>query len=169
MLISCKNIAWSSCVMETRAHKQTHPAIYKDGGFKKLSIEQIDDVFIDHQSDSPRRKLLAAHLRLFIQKLQSLGVTGELWIDGSFSTKNPNPSDIDVLLVISESTLEKMSDANYEELDTLADDRQYVRTRWNCDFYVVESSDIGSRKYYEDWFSRNPDEFNRKGIPVINL
>ncbi len=155
--------------MSARSNKQTYPALYR-AGFERITKDEIDQVFVTN-SDSPRRRLLASHLRLFISKLESLGVKGELWIDGSFSTKNPHPVDIDLLLVISRTTLENLSPSNLNELNGLASNqgRPYVRIRWNCDLYVIESSDFVGRKYYENLFSNNPDQSNKKGIPVIAI
>lgn len=155
--------------MSFRNNKQIFPAIYQSG-FERITIGEIEQVFVNGLN-SPRRTLLASHLRLFIGKLRSLGVKGELWIDGSFSTKNPNPMDIDLVLVISRSTLANMTEKTHEELDYLTSNhgREYVRTKWFCDFYVIDSSNIGDRKYYENLYSKNPDDLNKKGIPVIIL
>jgi len=75
------------------------------------------------------------------------------------------------LLVIPRVTLSGMTKEQREELAELTDinNREYVRAKWSCDLYVIESSNIGDRTYYEELFSRNPDSNNRKGIPVISL
>lgn len=155
--------------MSSQRNRQIYPALYQ-AGFEKIKEAEIEQTFVV-SSDSPKRRLLASHLRLFIGKLHSLGVKGELWINGSFSTKNPNPMDIDLLLVISRSALADMTVENQRGLDELTNNsgREYVRMRWNCDLYVIESSDIGQRRYYEELFSRNPDSLSKKGIPVIIL
>lgn len=155
--------------MNERPDKQTYPPLYQSG-FARIKETDIEQVFLGLVS-TPRRKMLASQLKLFIHKLQSIGTKGELWIDGSFSTKNPEPMDIDLLLVIPRITLSGMSEAGREELANLTDkaNRAYVRAKWSCDLYVIESSDIGWRRYYEDLFSKNPDGLNKKGIPVISL
>jgi len=155
--------------MSIRRNKQTYPALCQSG-FKRIEETEIEHIFLDG-FNSPRRKMLASQLKLFVNKLRSLGVKGELWIDGSFSTKNPEPMDIDILLVIPRITLSGMTEEARLELSELTDitKREYVRAKWSCDLYVIEASNIGDRKYYEDWFSRNPDSLNKKGIPVITL
>lgn len=155
--------------MNIRKNKHTYPPLYQ-GGFIPIEISAIEQVFLGVDS-SPKRKMLASMLKLFIHKLQSLNVKGDLWVNGSFSTKNPEPMDIDLLLVIPRVTLSGMTKEQREELTELTDfdNREYVRAKWSCDLYVIESSNIGDRAYYEELFSRNPDSLNRKGIPVISL
>lgn len=156
--------------MEIRKDKQTYPALY-DPGFMPVDISNIESAFLPAGVSSPRRKLLANQLRLFIATLQSTGVRGELWIDGSFSTKNPEPMDIDVLLVIPRVVLLGMTEEGRNELAELTDpdNKQYVRAKWSCDLHVREASDLAGRRYYERLFSRNPDNENKKGIPVIQI
>lgn len=153
--------------MNIRKNKHTYPPLYQSG-FTPIEISAIEQVFLGVDSN-PRRKMLASQLRLFTHKLQLLNAKGDLWVNGSFSTKNPEPMDIDLLLVIPRITLSGMTTEQTEELAELIDNREYVRAKWSCDFYVIDSSDVGRRKYYEDLFSRNPDSNNRKGIPVISL
>ncbi|PCH51967.1 MAG: hypothetical protein COC20_04765 [Cellvibrionales bacterium] len=155
--------------MNIRRGKPYHPPLF-DAGFIPIKFDELDQVFLGSNS-SPRRKMLTSALRLFIKKLESLEVKGELWINGSLSTKNPEPMDFDVVLVISRVTLSAIPIDKQTELYELTDlsNREYVRTKWSCDLFVIESSNIGDRRYYEEWFSRNPDELNKKGIPVITL
>jgi uncharacterized protein DUF6932 len=49
---------------------------------------------------SDRRTRLAASLRTYIQEVRSTGVNAWLIIDGSFVTGKPEPSDIDLVLVL---------------------------------------------------------------------
>ncbi len=153
--------------MASRQNKPSYPALF-EAGFKEIQLIEIESIFLGINV-TPRRKMLASQLRLFIHKLQELGVKGEIWINGSFSTRNPTPMDYDVLLVMPKIILSAMSEDNLGELDALSSERELTRAKWSCDFYVIESSNIGDRKYYEELFSKNPDLQNRKGIPVIKL
>ena len=103
--------------------------------------------------------------------LSAWGAHGELWINGSYATKKPEPGDIDLALSMPLVTLGAMSDENRDRLRFLTDveNRAYVRARWQVDFYVFESSNLASRTYFSELFSRNPDESSRKGIPFIRV
>lgn len=155
--------------MDSR-RKDTFPPLY-ESGFKQFDADKIEECFLGPTSRSPRRTFLTSQLRLFINKLQSLGVKGELWVNGSFSTRNLNPMDLDLLLVIPRIILSTMEESAKKELRELIDkkNRGYIRSKWSVDFYVAEQSDLSSLRYFEELFSRNPDSENPKGIPVIKI
>lgn len=113
---------------------------------------------------------MASNLRNFLMYLKKLGVHGEAWIDGSFSTMNPSPHDFDMLLVIPRVILAGLTHENLAELHQLTDlkNREYVRKKWSCDLYVCDKSNITMQRQFESKFSKNPDE-HMKGIPVISL
>jgi hypothetical protein len=148
--------------------KQTFPALYGPG-FVEINVADIDAAFVS-KVDTPVRRRVASNLRTFVGYLQKLGVKGELWIDGSFSTMNPNPHDFDVLLVIPRVTLAGMTPENRDELFNLTDqsNKEYVKRRWSCDLYVCEKSNLAVQRQYEISYSKNP-EVGDKGIPVIKL
>ena len=150
--------------------KPTFPAIFS-GGLTEVAIEDLAQIFSDPAFDTPLRRRLTADLRLFIAELDRLGAHGELWINGSYATKKPEPRDMDVALCIPLTVASAISDAQLDRLYYISnvDNRAYVRAKWHVDFYVFEASDIASRRYYFELFSRNPDQFNRKGIPLIRL
>ena len=153
--------------MPAKRTKQTHPALF-ESGFLEINIADLEKVFLGI-NETPRRKMLTSQLRIFIHKLLALGVKGEIWIDGSFSTRNPEPMDYDVLLVIPRVVFSGMMEKDKQELNDLSDNRELTLRKWSCDLYVIDSNNLGDRRYYEDLFSRNPDGANRKGIPVIKL
>lgn len=148
--------------------RQTYPALYGPG-FVEISINDIGTAFTS-KIDTPARRRITSNLRNFIGVLSNLGVKGEIWINGSFSTMNPHPHDFDVLLVIPKVTLSGMTDENKKKLWDLTDESQkeYVRRRWSCDLYVCDQSNLGVRRIFESKFSKNP-EIGGKGIPVIKL
>lgn len=150
--------------------KPAFPPIFS-GGLTEIAVEDLAQIFSDPAFDTPLRRRLTADLRLFIAELVSLGTHGELWINGSYATKKPEPGDIDIALCIPLTVVSAMSDAQLDRLTSLSDvnNRPYVRARWHVDFYVFHASDIASRSYFLDLFSRNPDQFNRKGIPFVRL
>lgn len=93
-----------------------------------------------------------------------------MWIDGSFTTVNPEPKDIDVVCFIPRDQLSAMSDQNLEELAHLASEkgRVYVRERWNIDYYHCPFDSIADRNYWKNEFST--DEFGtEKGIGRIKI
>ena len=148
--------------------RQTYPPLYGPG-FVEITIEEIDKTFVS-KVDTPVRRRIASNLRNFLMHLKKLGVQGEAWIDGSFSTMNPTPQDFDTLLVIPRVTLAGMTSHNLEELNRLTalESREYVRKKWSCDLYICDKSNLTMQRQFEKKFSKNPDD-SAKGIPVIKL
>ena len=155
--------------MPNKRNKLTHPAIIPKG-LVEINLSSLKTVFLG-KVDTPLRRRLTSQLNLFIGKLIKLGVHGDLWIDGSFATTAPEPKDVDLVLMTSKEIIRKLTPENFEELNYLSneDGRDYVRQKWQVDFYVAESSNLGARRKYENLFSRNPDDINLKGIPYVKL
>lgn len=139
-------------------------------GFVTINLGDLERHFVEPYP-TPRRRWLAAQLKLFVNELRSLGATGELWMDGSFTTTKPNPADIDLALMISPMELNRIDDSGREKLDHYSADegRPYVRDRWGCDLYVVNRLSLPRRNYWKRRFSHHEGEENKKGIPVLQL
>ena len=150
--------------------KPTFPPLFPPG-LSEVQVQDLDQLFVGPAFDTPRRRRMTAQLRMFIAELDRLGVHGELWINGSFATKKPEPSDIDLALSIPRVIVSTMSDESLQRIRFLSDEenRAYVRSRWQVELYVFESSNVARRQYFLNLFSRNPDNTNRKGIPFVKL
>ena len=155
--------------MTNTRRKLTYPPIMPKG-LVEIDLSSLKEVFVD-AIDTPLRRRLTSQLNLFIGRLIKLEVHGDLWIDGSFATMTPEPMDVDVALITPIEAIQKLTPENFEEIEYLSSKagRSYVRQKWQVDFYVVESSNLGLRRYYEQLFSRNPDDNNFKGIPYVKL
>lgn len=149
--------------------KMAYRALFPPG-FVDVEFSSIAQVFAT-EVNTPQRRRLASQLRLFIGYLQNLGLTSfEIWIDGSFTTVKPNPTDVDVVCFLPMSQLNQMSDEALEELQYLASEegRPYVREKWNIDYYHCPFDSIEDRNYWKDQFST--DEYGEpKGIGRIKL
>lgn len=56
---------------------------------------------------SDRRQRLLARFVGWLEDVNDLGLQGRVWMSGSYVTLNPDPSDIDVLLLITEPDKQK--------------------------------------------------------------
>lgn len=156
--------------MTQSSAKMAYPALFSPG-LVKIDLNRLEDAFVTQSFDTPARRRLTSSLRFFIQELIRLGAQGDVWIDGSYATKDPHPQDIDVVLVISPLVLNAMTQANSEQLGYYGGvgGRAYVRTRWHIDFYIVDANNYKRRDSWQEWFSNNPDRSNPKGIPFVEI
>lgn len=156
--------------MTQSSAKMAYPALFPPG-LVNIELNRLEDAFVAQPFDTPARRRLTSLLRLFIQELTRLGAQGDVWIDGSYATKDPHPQDIDVVLVISPLVLRAMPRANSEQLGYYGNmkGRAYVRTKWHIDFYIVAANNYKHRDIWQKLFSNNPDQSNPKGIPFVEL
>ena len=150
--------------------KSSFPPLFPPG-LQEIPLAAIGQVFVGPALDTPLRRRLTNQLHLFIGELKRLDAHGDLWIDGSYATKKPEPGDVDLALSLPLVIAKAMSDDHLDRLKFLSDpsNRAYVRAKWQVDFYVFEASNIASRSSFLDLFSRSPDGSNRKGIPFVRL
>ena len=145
--------------------EQVYPPIFPPG-LVQIELAELAKWFADPRFSTPLRERLVDQLRVFVGRLRELGVRGELWIDGSFATRKPDPKDVDAVLMTTEAALADMSSPNLAQLDELSSStgRTYVRTRWQVDFYVANAESADRRRYFEALFSAG-----EKGIPFLEL
>ena len=148
----------------------THPPLFRPG-LHPIAIEALEETFLPPELDTPLRRRLTTQLRLFVGRLAGLGVHGDIWINGSYATKKPDPRDVDLLLLVSPAALRVPTP---EDMTTLKrymtrDGRSEIRSKWQVDFYVADTNSAAERDYWQDWLSRNPDQSNRKGIPFVTI
>ena len=148
-------------------NKQAFPPLFREG-FVDIEEDNIEKIFVDGL-DTSRRKFLASGLRQFLAYLRSLGLESyEVWIDGSFATKDPIPMDVDIVCFIRRRVLEGLTDEQLKELTRLGTSkgRAYIRERWSCDYYHCPFDSFGERNYWLTKFLS--DEYgSAKGIGRI--
>lgn len=136
-----------------------------------MTIEALEGTFVNPVFDTPLRRRLTTQLRRFVNELGRLGVHGDIWINGSYATKKPDPRDVDVALSMSPMALRALADEHRQRLAYYGHEegRPHVRNRWQVDFYLFDSTNPRRHEYFRELFSNNPDQANQKGIPFIRL
>ena len=148
----------------------TYPPIFPPG-LHEMTMDKLEATFVAPGFDTPLRRRLTTQFRLFVSVLANLGVRGEIWINGSYATKKPDPRDVDVALSMSPVALTALTDEHRRRLGYYGaeEGRPYVRNQWQVDFYIFNSSNPQRCEYFRVLFSNNPDQANPKGIPFIRL
>lgn len=65
-----------------------------------MTLEDVNNICVEPFTESIHRLNLFTKLSIVINMIQQLNKPFNLWIDGSFVTEKPSPSDIDVIIVI---------------------------------------------------------------------
>jgi len=67
-------------------------------GVHQLSMDDLHRLAVAPFPEDMRRGEAFRLFKSWIEALQALQVGGKIWLDGSFLTEKPNPSDIDCIL-----------------------------------------------------------------------
>lgn len=103
-----------------------------------------------------------------MSELATLGITGELWLDGSFVCEKNDPDDIDLVVVIDPESIAHLTPLQ-EVVVARTFDHSSARAMFNCDVYCVSSSDAVGVSYWRGWFGFKRDGKTPKGIGFISL
>lgn len=150
--------------------KQDFPPII-NSGIHKLSMTELEQMAVLAFPSDVKRTTLFYQFSSWTSQLSSLGLTGTLWLDGSFLTKKPYPNDIDCVLF--EPILSRQLDAN--QLNRLSKllDHDEARVSFNLDFYLepkMQASDLFHRQaYWSGVFGFQHDRTKAKGFVEIKI
>lgn len=137
-------------------------------GFHEISLNDLENLFINIFVIKERREYLIKRLQDFLAQYSDIKLNSEIWIDGSFATKKPEPSDIDIVFFVDPNEVNNLSKVNQELLENLFGNHELIKSRYSLDVYFICKFDDAHEKIY--W--RGCFGFSRtgipKGIPVIN-
>lgn len=126
-----------------------------DPGIHKISLENLEKTVLNPFQDKRTRANLCNRLRALIQELEAYQVEMIIWLDGSFCSKKPHPSDIDIVLFLNEEDLNKLLSEKYNELLSFLENRNTIRARYGCDLFFNTMSEIDRFHYWRSLFSYN--------------
>ena len=143
-------------------------------GWHTMSVEELRRLCVEAFPSSATRHQIMEGLEQVVRRLIAAGVSGELWVDGSFVTRKTNPEDSDVVLRIDAAAYDSGSSEVREAIEWVADG---LRDDLFCDshplFVYPEDHPYyakGERKvayWKREWgLSRRKEA---KGIVVVKL
>lgn len=115
-----------------------------------------------------------AALQLVVEGLKAKGISGAIWLDGSFVTEKINPKDIDFILVAESRVYDDATAEQLELLDGLTDGEMW-KPPLLCDTnaaYIDPPEQQGTSNVIEYWTNRfgfSLADRTPKGIVVIQL
>jgi len=143
-----------------------YPGLFQPG-FYDISLDEFNKAFVEPFQDSERRTYLSNRFFALIDKFKEIGISAEIWIDGSFATKKPNPGDIDMIFFVNPEQLDNLS-LEKKEIIIELNKREISKIRYQCDVFIIPNNDYNNRSYWRGWFGFSRDE-SPKGIARIFL
>jgi len=134
-------------------------------GFHEITFDRLDEIFVNPFENGERRRYLTERFRDYIEKFSELGLSAEIWLDGSYSTSKPEPGDMDILIVFDSEEVNKLSLEKIPLLNELFD-RNLSKIRYSIDVLLLPSNNVGLRSYWRGWFGFSRTE-QPKGIPRL--
>ena len=143
-------------------------------GFHELSLEEIKAQCVDSFPLSSTRKQILGGLGELVSELNASGVSGDLWIDGSFATRKVDPSDADVLFVCSGEAFDTGTNEYKKAINWL---NSNLKTALMCESYVLFTYPEGHDLYTDYRWTEGfyigrwgwSDGFEAKGIIVLKV
>ena len=135
-------------------------------GFKDISETDLHTEFVSpfaYQAEDHRNNLLIG-FGSFLNEFKELGITAEVWVDGSFATTAPDPSDIDVVFYFHYDELGKLQGERLEKFNKLFKSRKFILNLYNVEVHYAE---INNDLEYSEWrrvFGTCYDNITPKGI-----
>lgn len=134
-------------------------------GFKDITEAELHKEFVapfNHGHEN--RTDLLINFGQFLNQFKELNLTAEIWIDGSFATTAPDPSDIDVVFYFKPEEVDALQQEKKEKFERLFQSRKFMKNLYKVEvFYGI----IGSDYDYNQWnyvFGTCYDNKTPKGI-----
>lgn len=151
--------------------KPDFPALLAPG-IHNFSMPALHALAVAPFAGDAQRNDLYQRFMAWVGALQACGVSGSLWLDGSFLTEKPGPSDIDCVLWYPHwVSAVSNTPANRQRLQRLCE-RVSARSQFGLDLYV-EIPDaaklIHRQAYWRGFLGFCHDRVTAKGFAEVSL
>lgn len=136
-------------------------------GIHDITKADLSNHFVTPFVNQEKRLKLIERFGFLIEKVEEIGISFEVWINGSFVTKKEEPNDIDVAFFF-----------DPKAANALAPDKKLIfqevaanslsKYRYNCDVYFLPNDNANLRSYWRGWFGFMRNE-QPKGFARINI
>lgn len=131
-------------------------------GFHDIDKDDIPDLFVNSFNNHTHREYLTERLFAYLDEFEKLGLSAEVWLDGSYTTYKPEPKDIDLLIICNQSEINKLPASMRPKIKELLDN-SITSVRYSVHLLLAEEHDAVWRSYWRGWFGFSRDE-KPKGI-----
>lgn len=151
--------------------KPDFPALLP-AGMHSMTLERFHEVTVAPFPQDERRRDLHERFTAWISALRAAGVSGTLWIDGSFLTEKPCPGDIDCVFWypkwVDEGSVTPETELQVSQI--LGHD--LAKALFNLDLYVeipVNNQLFHRQAYWRGVFGFCHDMHTAKGIAEVKI
>lgn len=150
--------------------KPDYPPLLSPGRHT-ISLQEIERIAVLAYPNNNRRKDMFELFLVWLNELRSIGVSGTLWIDGSFLTAKPDPSDIDCILW--NPTTNSPLTSEQELIAAKLTDQAIAHATYGLDFYLElpanADEEFHKKSYWMGILGFGHDRKTAKGFAEIIL
>ncbi len=150
----------------------THPPLLP-GGFQPIGPWQLDQQFLDPflGPERKRRKRLLIRFRRFLDDLAKLSLPLEVWIGGSFTTLDPEPDAVDVVVWVAEADAERLATKRLRLFERLLHVRnfEWVKVNYEVAAFLADPESVADHEYWAKKLGADPSNLYRKGIFKLTM
>lgn len=151
--------------------KEDFPALLQPG-IHQISLERLFSIAVDAFPGNQQREQLYLNLSTWAASLRAAGLAGKLWLDGSFLTEKPEPSDIDFVLWHPQWRDPALDTPENRQQVELLFDHARAKALWNLDLYIEAPDDdsaLHREAYWRGLLGFCHDRQTAKGFAEVTI
>jgi Nucleotidyltransferase domain len=146
-----------------------YPPLYPEG-FRDIEEKDLHKIFVAPFNEGVvHRTGLLLNFVQFFKRFKRLGLPAEIWLDGSFATYAPDPSDVDIVFFIDKSMINNLSNTQYALFVKLFSDRKFIKRLYRLEVFIADQNDANEKNEWFNSFGTYYDEITPKGIFRLNF
>ena len=145
--------------------RETEYAPLLANGYKDITEDDLHTEFVqpfNHGQD--HRTNLLRHFGQFLNQFKELNLSAEIWIDGSFTTLAPDPSDIDVVFYFKPEQVDLLQQEKKEKFERLFQSRKFMKNLYKVEVFYGTMGNDYDYNHWNDVFGTCYDNKTPKGI-----
>jgi hypothetical protein len=141
-----------------------YPSLLSNG-FKDITEADLHYEFVEQlKSGHDHRNNLLIGFGSFLNEFKKLNLKAEIWIDGSFATEAPDPSDVDVVFYFKKEEVEGLPSNQKQIFERLFQSRKFMKGMYSVEVFYGEIGNNANYNYWQRVFGTCYDNITPKGI-----
>lgn len=137
-------------------------------GIHKKTLEETKLICVLPFTNETNRDIIWQNFLIFIDEIAKFNIPYKLWIDGSFVTDKPFPSDIDITFIAKEEDVDSIMQSEKERFFKIFCD-DYFKVNHYCHIEYSLSNDFYNLSSLEDFYTQQHEYESKKGFICIDF
>ncbi len=161
--------------MRAPGRKPEFPSLIGDA-MRRMELADLRARCVDRMAPSGIRERLMDGLEAYVAELEATAIPMEVWVEGSFTSEDPYPSDVDIVVCLSHVAVEAAGEEARQRLTQVLEANS-ARDRYHCHVGVMTEYPPGHDRHWageaarEYWFEcfATGDRGQFKGVALVEV